>query len=258
MCQDIQKVTYTCFHQVSYFYGKSRFCLFTGEGEGRFHTTHVFYTQEKEIKDEDGNVVDENKCPRCKIVEKIKATGGVKKGVKLRQAIETEYAKTRDSREEAGAKHYQAEARKAESQLTLEKIAELKLQIKERIVFYLSKENVSVGAKIVLLRTILSLPDVFNRPEMVKFFASRYFPEGDKERKFTNSERKQIFGMVHRARLDRTFKEGLNMGKPMPLPTCRNAEKVGEASVPKSDQDEIEEGVANMSLSPEGEAKQAS
>ncbi|KAI1145812.1 hypothetical protein F4825DRAFT_473463 [Nemania diffusa] len=206
MCQDIQKVTFHCGHQVSFWWGKSRFCLFTGEEKGRFHTTYIFFERSGE------------RCPRCKVVEKIRQQGKVMKGDVFRQIIEQQYAKTQDSREEVAAKYWENSAQKARSDLTAKQVTDLHLQIMERIVFYLSKDQVSAGSKTVLLRTITMLPEMFDRQKLVRFFASRYFGGDGQQKEFEEWERKKVFSIVRHVGLDRTFKAGLNSEQPIPLP----------------------------------------
>ncbi|KAI0532080.1 hypothetical protein GGR58DRAFT_507788 [Xylaria digitata] len=240
MCQDIQKVTFHCGHQVSFWWGKSRFCLFTGEREDRFHTTYLFFAQ------------DENKCPRCIVKDKIRNQGKVMKPREFHQAIEKRYTRTPDASQERHAKFWQSIADKASTGLTAAQITELQIQIKERIVFYLERNgNMSPGAKVALLRTILRLPSMFNQQMLVQFFASRYFKADDSERILESWERRKLFDMAHHAGLDRTFKAGLNMTEPIPLPVRK--EKAVDASPDspaQSSQDQVEEDLANMSLSP--------
>ncbi|KAI0875411.1 hypothetical protein GGS24DRAFT_499889 [Hypoxylon argillaceum] len=213
MCQDIQKVTFHCGHQVSFWWGNSRFCLFTGEAKDRFHTTYVFFERNGE------------KCPRCEVIEKIKQQGKVMKGAVLRQIIEKHYADTQDSREELSAKYWEGLAEKARSTLTAEQVVDLNSQVMERIVFYLGKDNVTPGSKTVLLRTITMLPDIFHHQKLVQFFASRYFGDNNRPKQFEEWERKKVFSIVRHVRLDRTFKAGLTLGQPIPLPVRRrNAE----------------------------------
>ncbi|KAJ8123204.1 hypothetical protein ONZ43_g786 [Nemania bipapillata] len=242
MCQDIQGVTFFCGHQISFWWGKSRFCLFTGEGKDRFHTTYTSFERSNE------------KCPRCKIAdrmkEQMKAQGKVIKGAEFRQLLDKRYSKTADSREEQSAKYWESLAAKDRSELTADRIADLQLQIMEQIVFYLRKPNITPGAKTILLRTITMLPDVFDRQKLVTFFASRYFREDDVLRQFQDWERRKLFSIVRHARLDRTFKAGLNLETPIPLPIRRGrTEGANNGSAQQLKLEKIEEGVAKMSLS---------
>ncbi|KAH8161620.1 hypothetical protein CIB48_g6624 [Xylaria polymorpha] len=175
MCQDIQQVTFFCGHQTKFWWGKSRFCLFTGDRATRFHTTYLQFDR------------NEENCARCQVTQR---TGG---------------------------KKWESLSQKARSELTAEKIAELELQIKETVAYYLYKDNCTPNSRVILLRTLTSLPDIFNVQELVRFFASRYFGEDNKERKLLDWERKKLFSVAHHARLDRTFKAGLNL-EPLPLP----------------------------------------
>ncbi|KAJ2995867.1 hypothetical protein NUW58_g1154 [Xylaria curta] len=237
MCQDIQKVTFFCGHQVSFWWGKSRFCLFYGHGPSRFHTTYVSFVQSSDY------------CPRCKIGQLIKEEGKSMKSFEFRKEVESLYDVTVDSRQEQEARKWDSLAQKARSELTAAKIADLQLQIMERIIFYLSKGNITPGAKIALFRTITNLPDVFNRQELDTFFASRYF--GDKERKLEESERKKLFTIAYRARLDRTFKAGLSLHEPVPMPARETIPGgAGSGSSKAVTQEKIEDGLAQMSLSP--------
>ncbi|KAI0103931.1 hypothetical protein GGR51DRAFT_561311 [Nemania sp. FL0031] len=250
MCRQIQNATYSCAHQYNFYWSKARFCLFTGEGQSRFHLAYVMHDFLDQI------------CPRCEIGEKIKQNGGVKKGVKLRQAIEERYAATADYEQEQCGKRFVSESNKALAKLTtLKQIEELQLQIKERIVFYLDRVNVTPYSKTILLETVLSLPDMFKVPEVLTFFASWYFGKKDDEKKdekkddkrqFQQWERKRVFSLVHGARLDRTFKAGLKLLEPMELPV-RNVPSASEGSAPQSEQEQIEEGIEKISLSTDEE-----
>ncbi|KAI0449136.1 hypothetical protein F5B21DRAFT_495260 [Xylaria acuta] len=236
MCQDIQQVTFFCGHQIKFWWGKSRFCLFTGEGASRFHTTYLDFARN-----------DEN-CPRCQVVEHIKQQGKVLKRFEFRQMVEDGYAKTQDSREEEQAKKWESLSQKACSELTAERIADLEIQIKERVAFYLYKDNCTPNSKVALLRTLTTLPGVFNIQELVRFFASRYFSEDDTEKKLQDWERKKLFSIARRARLDRTFKAGLSMKEP--LPTAQG--NANPTPARQSVQVKVEEGLVKMALSPEG------
>lgn len=76
----------------------------------------------------------------------------------------------------------------------------------------------SPGGKVTLLRTITLLPDVFDHKDLVTFFASRYFGGKNRVSKFEDWERRKLFGIVKHARLERTFRAGLNLTEPVPLP----------------------------------------
>ncbi|KAI1750287.1 hypothetical protein F4782DRAFT_509877 [Xylaria castorea] len=206
MCQDIQQVTFFCGHQTKFWWGKSRFCLFTGEGASRFHTTYLSFARN-----------DEN-CPRCLIVERIKQQGKLLKRSEFRQTVEDKYGKTQDSEEEQQARKWESSSQKARSELTAGEIADLELQIKENIAYYLDKNHCTPNSKTILLRTLTRLPEIFNIQELVRFFASRYFSENNKERKLQDWERKKLFNIAHHARLDRTLKAGLSLKEPLPLP----------------------------------------
>ncbi|KAI0545178.1 hypothetical protein F4679DRAFT_588800 [Xylaria curta] len=234
MCQDIQQVTFFCGHQMKFWWGKSRFCLFTGEGIGRFHTTYLFFQRSND------------NCPRCQIVERVKQQGRLLKRSEFRQTVEDVYAKTKDSKEEQQAKKWESLSQEALSELTAERIVDLELQIKESVVYFMSKDNFASKSKIILLRTLTRLPETFNIQELVRFFASRYFNKNNKERNLEDWERKQLFSIAHHVRLDRTFKDGLNMKEPLPLPTRANNMQSG--------QKKVEEGIAKMVLSPEAKA----
>ncbi|KAI3333703.1 hypothetical protein F4824DRAFT_470525 [Ustulina deusta] len=207
MCQDIQKVTFFCGHQMNFWWGKSRFCLFTGAGAARFHTTYVSFER------------NEEKCPRCKIGKQIRQQGKAVKRAEFRQAVEEEYAKTPDAYQEETARKWESRAATACSDLTAARIAELQLQIKESVVFFLEMRRVRTGGKIALLRAIVGLPEVFDRQALVTFFASRYFAVGDEDRKLQDWERTKLFGIARHAGVARTFKAGLNLKEPVPLPS---------------------------------------
>ncbi|KAI1743108.1 hypothetical protein F4680DRAFT_445577 [Xylaria scruposa] len=204
MCQDIQQVTFFCGHQMKFWWGKSRFCLFTGEGTDRFHTTYLFFER------------SDDSCPRCKIVERVKQQDKLLKRSEFRKTVEDIYAKTKDMKEEQQAKKWESLSQKALSELTTERIVDLELQIKESVVYYMSQEKFAPKSKIVLLRTLTRLPGTFNIQELVRFFASWYF-NNNKDRNLQDWERKQLFTIAHHVRLDRTFKDGLNMKEPLPL-----------------------------------------
>ncbi|KAI1188035.1 hypothetical protein F5B17DRAFT_430009 [Nemania serpens] len=180
MCQDIQKVTFYCGHQ-------SSFCLTRNAHAAR-----------------SANISRDRAAKQQRVC--------------LKQAVENIYAKTQDAREEQQARHWETLAQKALSELTAKKVAELRDQIKERIASYLGKENMSPGGKVTLLRTITLLPDVFDHKDLVTFFASRYFGGKNRVSKFEDWERRKLFGIVKHARLERTFRAGLNLTEPVPLP----------------------------------------
>ncbi|KAI0185610.1 hypothetical protein EV127DRAFT_412048 [Xylaria flabelliformis] len=205
MCQDIQQVTFFCGHQMKFWWGKSRFCLFAGEGADRFHTTYCSFERSNE------------NCPRCQIVGRVKQQGALLKRSEFRKTVEDRYAKTKDCKEEQQAKKWESLSQKALSELTKERIHDLELQIQKSVVFYLSKDNFAPNSKIALLRTLIRLPDLFNIQELVRFFASRYFSEKNSDRTLQDWERKKLLSIAHHARLDRTFKDGLNREQPLPL-----------------------------------------
>lgn len=92
MCQDIQQVTFFCGHQTKFWWGKSRFCLFTGDRATRFHTTYLQFDR------------NEENCARCQVTQRIKQQGKQLKRPEFRQMIEDGYAKTPDSQQEQEAK----------------------------------------------------------------------------------------------------------------------------------------------------------
>ncbi|TGJ82146.1 hypothetical protein E0Z10_g6595 [Xylaria hypoxylon] len=239
MCQDIQKVTFFCGHRVSFWWGKSRFCLFTGEGVDRFHTTYTSFKN------------DENKCPRCTVGDEIKKQGKVMKRDAFLEAVANKYGKTQDAREEKQAKKWETLDEESKANLTEAKKDDLRLQVKEQIAFYLGKDNMKPSGKIAMLRTILGLPDYHNHQELVRFFASRYFKATDKNRALEDEERKKLFSITRRARLDRTLKAGLNLSQPIPLPIReKKAEKGEPASHAQAVQTQVEEGIAKVSITP--------
>ncbi|KAI0465888.1 hypothetical protein F4859DRAFT_519689 [Xylaria cf. heliscus] len=235
MCQDIQQVTFFCGHQIKFWYGKSRFCLFTGKATSRFHTTYLFFDR------------NEEKCAWCQIVQHFKEEGESLKPSEFRQIVKDRYAETQDSLQEQEAKKWESLSEKAHSELTAERVADLENQIKVRIAFHLSKVNCTPGSKVILLRTLTRLPEIFNRQELVRFFASRYFSEGDKRGRLQGWERKQLFSIAHQARLERTFKAGLNLQEPLPLPTRPSGGNPALAI--QEQQEKIEEGLAKMAVS---------
>lgn len=167
----------------------------------------------------------------------------------LKQAVENIYSKTPDAYEEKQAKRWEMLAQKALAELTGEKIANLNVQVQEQIAFYLDKGNMTPGGKVALLHTIIQLPSMFNQKTLITFFASRYFGS-NKEKNFLHWERKRVFGIVEHARLTRTFKGGLNMTEPVPLPINRQNGRVADGKLgPQKAQEGVEAGMAKMSLS---------
>ncbi|KAI1820680.1 hypothetical protein F4861DRAFT_49019 [Xylaria intraflava] len=219
MCQDLQKATFTCGHQGLYWWGRSRFCLFAGQGKGRYHTVYVKYERIEE------------QCPRCNLADNLKAKG--LKGGALKQAVADKYANSKDAKEEATATRFMTQA--IEQRRTAD-VEDLTQQIKERLAFYLSRENITRGVKVALLQTITRLDDMFPRQEIVTFFGSRYFAADDTERKLRPWERREVDEIVRKARLERTFKAALAMTEPVPIPvrpaqsTQDNDETASEAS----------------------------
>ncbi|KAJ3571030.1 hypothetical protein NPX13_g5519 [Xylaria arbuscula] len=197
MCQDIQQVSFTCGHQTKFWWLKSRFCLFTSNEKAGFHVTYMSFARNSE------------KCMKCKIGKNIYEQGRVMKRADFRQAVEEQYKTTPDFSQEQSAKNFEAEARQAQSGLTNEKIAELQNQIKARIVEILNTETIKAGGKIVLLRTILGLPEIFDRKELVTLFGENYFRKADKERQLERSEKTKLFSMARSAGFERTLQASL-------------------------------------------------
>ncbi|KAK5635364.1 hypothetical protein RRF57_011076 [Xylaria bambusicola] len=250
MCQDIQQVSFSCGHQTKFWWFESRFCLFTDEEADRFHTTYLFYSHSG------------NKCPRCKIGQQIKGQGKVMKRGDFQQQIEEWYVKTVDFAQEENAKKFEAEANEARRNLTGDRRAELKRQIKERIAFYLDEDETEPSVKVVLLSTILGLPDIFDRKELVALFAHLYFKKSDTERKLEGWEKNKLFSAARKAGFERTLKANLKFrglakqpreqkaAAPAPTSAAEGEESLTSAPELKSAQQQAEEGVAQLSLAP--------
>jgi len=139
---------------------------------------------------------------------------------------------------ESEAVRFETEAQKALDARTPAEVAELNMQAKEQIAFYLGKDKVTPGAKVVLLRTVIMLPEVFDRRELVLFLGSRYFTEKDKTRQLEDWERRKIFAGVRHAGLEITLKAGMALKTPLPLPaprTTKIADNKGKAPIKGSD-----------------------
>jgi hypothetical protein len=210
MCQDIQQLTYACGHQAHYLTARSRFCLFRGPASTRFHTTYLYYDTSDEI------------CPRCGIRAWLKEEGVVLPPEQYKEKIEenlepdTRFAESEAARFETGARR--ALEAQSPAQMT-----ELNMQVKEQIAFYLGKENVTPGAKVVLLRTVTMLPESFDLRQLVLFLGSRYFSEKDTTRQMQDWERRKNFATVRHVGLEITFKAGMALKTPLPLPAPRAA-----------------------------------
>ena len=139
----------------------------------------------------------------------IRGNGKAMKREDFRQEVEAQYARTVDFAQEANAKKFESEAADYRRDLTEDRIAELQLQIKERIQFYLEADTMKPGGKIVLLRTILSLSEIFARKELVTLFGSRYFPKGVKKRKLERSEKNKLFSIARKAGFERALQASL-------------------------------------------------
>lgn len=231
MCQENQTVTFHCGHQIKFWWGPARFCLFIKVGEECFHTTYDMFQH-----------IDDP-CPRCKIGDLIKQKGKVMKRADFAQTVQTQYSKTKDWREEVEAKRWQLKAQTALKNLTSDKVAELEIQIRHKIVFHLSK-NLSPSSKAQLLGTITRLPDVFGRRALVEFFGSRYFDVEDKARTLRDWEHRKLFGVARRAGLEKTLKTALSMTEPVPLPAYEK-----DPDVKKEDGvEDVQQGMKGMAL----------
>ncbi|KAI0197837.1 hypothetical protein F4808DRAFT_463374 [Astrocystis sublimbata] len=221
MCQDIQQVSFYCGHQAKYWWGRSRFCLFAaGAGaEAAFHTTYIRFEQSNDI------------CPKCITTKEVRSRGLVLPRGDFQKLVALEYKKTSDWYQETQAAKYVSDSQDTLSKLSKEDIAGLELQIRQNVAANLAKESFRAGSKVVLLRHLTMLPEVFDKKELVLFFASRYF-ENNKSRKLEGEYRK-LSDIVRKARLERTFKTGFNMREPLPIGAPKAAspevEEVGQA-----------------------------
>ncbi|KAI0389129.1 hypothetical protein F5Y17DRAFT_473320 [Xylariaceae sp. FL0594] len=208
MCQDIQKLTYACGHQVHYWWARSRFCLFTGPASTRFHLTYLYFEKSDDI------------CPRCHVRADLREKGVVLPPDEYKARIES-HIHPETAYLEAEAARFMADSQKLLEKQTPEQMEELNKQCKDQIAFYLDKPNVTAGAKVVLLRTVTMLPEAFDRRELVLFLGSRYFKVNDNVRQLQDWERKKIFSCVRHAGLEITLKAGMALKTPLPLPAPR-------------------------------------
>ncbi|KAI1307062.1 hypothetical protein F5Y03DRAFT_405668 [Xylaria venustula] len=219
MCQYIQDVTFHCGHQRKLWGGDSYFCLFAGEGSDQFHTAYI------------SSIRNKDQCTRCKVRQEIKQRDKTLKRGEFDRAVESRYLETASAYHEAQAKKWESAAWTAQRKLTPPRIAELQVQIKERIVFFLEKPGLKINMKIELLQTILELPNVFDRRDLVTFYASYYLKVGDTVKKLEKSERNRLFATARCAGFERPLKKGLKLTEPVPLPV-RKIQVVTSGAVP--------------------------
>ncbi|KAI1178606.1 hypothetical protein F4777DRAFT_575848 [Nemania sp. FL0916] len=198
MCQEIQQSTFSCSHQMKFWWGEARFCLFSGKPDERFHVTYTRFDHQSE------------KCPKCKIGDKVRAEGKTTRGMAFRQAVEERYHQTLDYRQEQQGNHFQALADQAWGGLAARgiSITDLRAQVKDNIALVLKGDKVTPGDKIVLLRTVTRLPQwLGNMKELIRFFGENYFHD---KKHFEPSEKRKVYSILQKERLERTFNEGLN------------------------------------------------
>lgn len=169
--------------------GEARFCLFPGSD--RFHTTNITFLQR------------ESECPRCKIVQEIIGQGKVLTRTELQEIIEEQYTKTEDAGLEEKAKKIITEVHDAYRNLRQDEVDELHSHVKQRVIFYFAEHNrnpdslsFTQSTKPVLLGTLLELPVVFDREELITFFGDLYF--NDNVRK-SIAEHRQLVRIAWRA-----------------------------------------------------------
>ncbi|KAI0973339.1 hypothetical protein F4678DRAFT_477797 [Xylaria arbuscula] len=231
MCQDIRDVTFHCGHRRKLWGGDAYFCLFTREGADQFHTAYI------------SSVRNKDNCTWCQVREEIKQQDKALKRRDLDLAVESRYFETASAYHESQAKKWESAARSAQRKLTQDRITELQAQIKEHIFFYLERPGFNINMKIELLQTILELPDVFDRWDLVTFYASRYSTVGDTIRKLENREPNRLFAVARRAGFEKTLKRGLELTEPLPLPVQKIRAESARAGLTMEDIDELIESV---------------
>ncbi|KAI1436546.1 hypothetical protein GGR50DRAFT_701826 [Xylaria sp. CBS 124048] len=215
MCQVIEKVTYRCSHPIKYWSGQG-ICLFRAdqvkEGRTRFHTVYFIYRRSPES------------CPKCQIGLDIRNRIHRRETARLAsldflEEVEKVYSQLCESRVEAAAARYESGMKTDLEDLRTEGLADLHLQVKERIAHFLTdeKEDTDERTKIELLRALTRLPEVFDIAGLVLFFASRYRPGLLTLREMLDLECDEMLDIVRSAGLEETFKEGLARDEPLPV-----------------------------------------
>ncbi|KAI1387136.1 uncharacterized protein F4822DRAFT_443947 [Hypoxylon trugodes] len=179
----------------------SWFCLFYPHTEDEFHMNYMEFARE----------TANYKCEKCSIQEE--ADKQELRGVARQEFLKTTYDNSSELFAKETAKDCIAKANKSQQgPFTPQKIAELNEHAKSQVKYYLSRQGkaaLTPWKKAALLKTIVQVPEIINRKELVKTFGAAMATNLDGTRKaLKHSETSSLKGIAHRAGMAKTLEEG--------------------------------------------------
>ncbi|OTB14635.1 hypothetical protein K445DRAFT_302408 [Daldinia sp. EC12] len=238
-CAVLAQVNHSCGHQLLLFKGAAKFCLFYPHTETDFHMAPIAYTSRPA----------EYPCKDCSL--RAEATERGIHGQDRQDFLRKRYGNSREARSKQSAQHYLATAKKSQEGVDAAKIKELQECAKGQIKYYLGlKGGRELGweDKGNLLKTILQVPDVFDRQALVMAFGSyAVWDQKDNKRKFIpHGQMTMLKAIARKANLLKCLETGFKS-----KPSEETSELAKEISEPSGEAVSISEPPKETVLQPE-------
>ncbi|OTA52745.1 hypothetical protein K449DRAFT_440526 [Hypoxylon sp. EC38] len=195
-CSVITQTNHSCGHQVRRYSCKAKFCLFFKHRVEDFHMVTFVYKGESQYV-----------CEYCEIKSDANEMG--LRGAEKWNFINSEYDKSSESWAIEKANRAIAAAEKSQKNVDAAKIAELNKKARTEVKWYL-RNRCSKSDKVLLLKTILQVPDCIDQKALVEYFGS-YAVYDQKEKIWKGlplTDRNTLLNIARRAGLMKTLENG--------------------------------------------------
>ncbi|KAI1092038.1 hypothetical protein F5B19DRAFT_238115 [Rostrohypoxylon terebratum] len=234
MCRTVKQTNYThsCGHQVTTSLGESFFCLFYPHEPEEYHIATTMYVQAPASQ----------MCYECEVKADANAKG--LRGAEKHKYVAEEYKISREARlKENAAKDIAAMRKTQEGQLSKEQIAEMNEDALANVEWYIHNgfkgRGLRKSEKIILLKTIVQMPNFIDRKALIKLFGSHISWNWKNEKrpywKGVPEEHASSFrDVARRAGLTKALEEGLSRRRPIVSKATEAAAQTAGATEPKA------------------------
>ncbi|KAI0899049.1 hypothetical protein F4806DRAFT_323012 [Annulohypoxylon nitens] len=234
MCRTVKQTSYanSCGHQVTTSLGESFFCLFYPHKPEEYHIVTTMYYEAPEGQT----------CYECEIKADAYAKG--LKGAERHKYVADEYKKSRELKQkENAAKDIAAVKKTQEVQFTKQQIADMNEDALVNVEWYIhhgiKKGGLRLSEKIILLKTIVQMPNFIDRKSLVRLFGSHISWNWKDEKKpywkGVPSDHCASFRAIARhAGFPKTLEEGLSRRRPIVTKATPELELGARGSKPKA------------------------
>ncbi|KAI1102713.1 hypothetical protein F4804DRAFT_334055 [Jackrogersella minutella] len=207
MCRIVRQTNHKCGHQLLTDMGKSKFCLFYPHTTSEFHAVCIAYV----------NGTDENLCQECRIRKEAfkKGLRGPEKYEYVRATYENSYeSKSRQRAREAISNANESQ----QGVFSPAKIAEMNKNARAQVKFYFGQTERmrDTNQKVVLLKTIVQMPEIIDRSGLVELFGSYvgFNLEKDVWEGITYTDSAILTSIARKAGFAYALEDGLNADRP--------------------------------------------